>query len=39
MNYELLAQCIRSGQMDAAQVAEALRDEVFAAWYRRHFPA
>ena len=38
MSYELLAQCIRSGQMEAREVAEALSNEHFAAWFRRHFP-
>lgn len=37
MTYELLAACIRSGQMDAREVHEALRDEVFARWYARHY--
>lgn len=39
MTYELLAMCIRSGQVSAAQIAEHMRDEVFAAWYRKHFEA
>lgn len=39
MSYELLAQCIRSGQMEASEIQEALRDEVFARWYANHYPA
>jgi hypothetical protein len=38
MNYELLAQCIRSGQLSAAQIAEHMKDEVFAAWYGKRYP-
>lgn len=38
MNYELLAQCILSGQVDADQVAAHFRDEIFARWYRNHYP-
>jgi len=39
MTYELLAQCIRSGQCSAAQVAAHMADEVFAAWYAKHYSA
>jgi hypothetical protein len=35
--YEMLAQCIRSGQMDAREVADAFRDQVFTQWYARRF--
>lgn len=38
ITYELLAQCIRSGQASAEQIAEHMRDEVFAAWYAKHYP-
>lgn len=31
---ELLLMCIRSGQMTEAQVAEAMRDPEFAAYWR-----
>jgi hypothetical protein len=34
MNYELLADCIRSGQLSAQQIAEIMRDEVFKAWFK-----
>lgn len=34
MNYELLADCIRSGQLSAHQIAEVLRDEMFSAWFK-----
>ncbi|MCW3521251.1 hypothetical protein K6Y76_04975 [Burkholderia cenocepacia] len=37
MNYELLAQCIRSGQLTAAQIQEHMRDEDFAVWYRNRY--
>jgi hypothetical protein len=35
--YLLLAECIRSGQCDAAQVEAHFADRVFARWYRRHY--
>jgi hypothetical protein len=38
MNYELLAQCIRSGQLEPREIAEAMRDEVFASWFARRYP-
>jgi hypothetical protein len=34
--YELQAACIRSGQVSAAQIAEMMKDRVFAQWYQRH---
>jgi hypothetical protein len=37
MTYELLAQCIRSGQMEAREIHEAFRDELFARWYARKY--
>ena len=38
MNYELLAQCIRSDQLSAAQVqAEFKYNPDFEAWYRRKY--
>ena len=38
MNYELLAQCIRSDQLSAAEVqAEFKHNPDFAAWYRRKY--
>jgi hypothetical protein len=33
MTYQLLADCIRSGQLSARQIAEVMRDEKFRAWY------
>jgi len=36
MTYQLLADCIRSGQLSAQQIAEIMRDEVFKAWYWKH---
>jgi len=33
MTYQLLADCIRSGQLSAQQIAAVMRDEVFRAWY------
>lgn len=39
MSYQLLLECIRSGQLDAAQIAEHMKDEVFAAWYRKRCAA
>lgn len=35
--YQALADCIRSGQLDAADVARHLAGGHFAAWYRRHY--
>jgi cytochrome c-type biogenesis protein CcmH/NrfF len=37
-SYEQLAESIRSGQVSAAQVAEHMRDEVFARWYAGRYP-
>lgn len=37
MSYELLAQCIRSGQCSASQAAEHFKDEVFRAWYLKTY--
>lgn len=37
MTYDLIAQCIRSGQLSAAQITEHMRDEVFARWYARNY--
>jgi len=37
MTYDLIAQCIRSGQVSAAQIAEYMRDQVFARWYATKF--
>ena len=37
MSYELLADCVRSGQLSARQVADALSDEIFRAWYLKRF--
>ena len=37
MTYQLLADCIRSGQLFAQQIAEVMRDEVFAAWYEKNY--
>jgi hypothetical protein len=34
MTYQLLADCIRSGQLSAQQIAEVLRDEMFNAWFK-----
>lgn len=36
-NYELLAQCIRSDQLSAAQVEAHMQDVDFAAWYRQRY--
>jgi len=35
--YQTLADCIRSGQLSARQVADILADEVFRAWYLKRF--
>lgn len=37
MTYDLLARCIRSGQLTDAEIAEHMRDEVFARWYTKHY--
>lgn len=37
MNYELIAQCIRSGQCTAQEVEAHMQDAHFAAWYRRRY--
>lgn len=37
MTYDLIAQCIRSGQCSAAQVAAHMQDRVFAAWYAKRY--
>lgn len=36
MNYALLLDCYRSGQISEHQWREHLRDEVFCAWLKRH---
>lgn len=36
MNYALLLACFSSGQISDAQWQEHLKDEVFAAWLKRH---
>ena len=36
MNYVLLLECFRSGQISPAQWKEHLMDEVFCAWLKRH---
>ena len=38
MNFETLAQCIRSGQLSAQQVVTHMADQTFAAWYRKTYP-
>jgi hypothetical protein len=38
MNYRLLAEAIRSGQLSDAQVQAHFADEVFKAWYDKHYP-
>jgi len=35
MNYSLLIECYRSGQVSERQWAEHLKDEVFAAYVRK----
>lgn len=35
-NFSLLLACIRSGQVSAAQIAEHLKDPLFAAYWRKH---
>jgi hypothetical protein len=37
MSYAVLADCIRSGQLSARQVADILADEVFREWYLKRF--
>jgi len=34
--YQMLLDCYRSGQIDSRQWAEHLKDELFAAYVRRH---
>jgi hypothetical protein len=34
MTYQLLADCIRSGQLSAQQIVEVMRDKVFNAWFK-----
>lgn len=36
-NYQQLAECIRSGQADAQQIAAHMADALFAAWYRKRY--
>ncbi len=36
MNYQLIAECIKSGQVSAEQIAEHMKDEVFAKWYEKN---
>jgi hypothetical protein len=33
MTYQLLADCIRSGQLSAQQVVEVMQDKAFRRWY------
>lgn len=35
--YAQIAECIRSGQCSAAQIAEHMRDQVFVAWYKKRY--
>lgn len=37
MNYELLAQCIQSGQLTASEIAQHFSDEVFRKWYEKRY--
>jgi hypothetical protein len=37
MSHKFLANCIRSGQLSAQQIAEVMRGEVFAAWYEARY--
>ena len=37
-DYRLLLACYQSGQMTEAAWREHLKDEVFAAWVKRHAP-
>jgi len=34
-HYQLLLECIQSGQLSAEQISLHMKDEVFAAWYRK----
>ena len=36
-NYERIAECIRSEQMSAPEVAELFEDSKFYKWYRKKF--
>lgn len=38
MTYELLAQCIRSGQVAQEDVNKIMEDTVFASWYKKTYP-
>ncbi len=35
-NHKMLIECIRSGQLSAAQIHDHMRDPVFLARYRKH---
>lgn len=37
MTYQLLADCIRSGQLSATQVADVMRDAIFSAWFKAKY--
>jgi len=37
MTYQLLADCIRSGQLSEQQVAEVMRNEVFKRWFEARY--
>lgn len=36
MTFTMILACYRSGQMSEAQWQDHMRDELFAAWVRRH---
>lgn len=36
INYQILLECYRSGQIDEQLWQEHMRDEVFRAWLKRH---
>lgn len=35
--YQALADCIRSDQLSAEEVAAAMKDEIFARWYKKRY--
>lgn len=37
MNYELIAACIRSGQLSASEIEFYFKDQVFKKWYEKRF--
>jgi hypothetical protein len=37
-NFQLLAECIRSGQVSVEQIAKHMENEMFSAWYKKHYP-